>query len=164
MQNGGRKKTKITLEDNLKFEPSATVTETIKKLGLVNENKKVDITAQIDTSSNVRDLIISEIFINNGHRSGVLANMIMQEYNDSEEAFEDVGRCNTVYKHKEARAGPIRVILSAKLHSWFDIYRYVRLFRKAVTRDVSSRARAFLTWTENPFANSGAVSAASNAM
>ena len=47
-------------------------------MSLVNKKKMIKITQSYFT--NVRDLLIDKVFINNGHRSGVLKNMAIQEY------------------------------------------------------------------------------------
>ena len=155
------RRTKITPDDILEFEASKVVRDTIKCTGFLSEGRKVKISQSI--FSNVRDLLITEIFIDNGHRAGVLANMTLEEYENCEKlTSNDVEYCITVYKHKEARAGPIRVMLSSKLHSWFQIY--VKYCRVAVTKDMSPNAKVFLTWNGGTFEYSGGISQASNAI
>ena len=76
--------------------------------------------------------MITEVFIDNGHRAGVLSNMTMRECMNCEKL---AGRnfCITVYKHKQAKAGPIRVIFLAKLQRW--LFLYVKHVRSVVTKD-----------------------------
>ena len=52
--------------------------DTIKGMSLANEKKLEKVTQSF--FSNVRDLVITEIFIDNGHRAGVLSNMTIHEY------------------------------------------------------------------------------------
>ena len=155
------RKTKITPQDFLQFESSAVVRDTIKGMSLANEKKLEKVTKSF--FSNVRDLVITEILIDNGHRAGVLSNMTIQEYKESEKlSSADVEYCITVYKHKEARAGPIRVMLSSKLFSWLQIY--VNHCQSVVTTDNSPDSEVFLTWNGKPFECSGGISQASNSI
>ena len=82
----------------------------------------------------MRDFIVTEILINNGHRSGVLANMCLGEYKNLEQ-LQIGSTCITVFKHKRAQAGPICVILGANLFNWLKTY--VELMHSAVTTDRS---------------------------
>ena len=137
------------------------VRDSIKYISFLSDGRKVKISQSI--FSNVRDLLITKIFIDNGHRADVLANMTLEEYENCEKlTSNDVEYCITVYKHKEARAGPIRVMLSSKLHNWFQIY--VKYCHVAVTKDMSPNAKVFLTWNGGTFEYSGGISQASNAI
>ena len=153
------RKNKITPQDIRKFENSEIVCETITMLGYLDEGKKVKISRSFFT--NVRDLLITEIFIDNGHRAGVLSNMTMKEY-QSCETLSEGNYCITVYKHKQAKAGPIRVILGLKLHKWLSLY--VTHLRSAVTNDCTPSANVFVTWNGQSFHCSGGISMASNAL
>eukprot|EP00794_Sanderia_malayensis_P021337 gene21337-23412_t len=155
MENDRR--TKITPDHIVKFEQSSIVKETIKFLGILEE-KDLEVTQH--RFSSVRDLLITEIFIDNGHRAGVLANMTMGEYDniESKKGHHTI----TVFKHKEARAGPIRVIMNDKLFGWVKIY--IEKVRPTVTDDISSSSKVFLTWNGAPFINSGGISNASTAL
>ena len=154
------RKTKITPDDILEFEKSKIVCDTIAKLGQLEEcHGKMKINRSFFT--NVRDLLITEVFIDNEHRAGVLSNMNMEEYGDCEQLSEG-SFCVTVFKHKQAKAGPIRVIFSPKLHSWLTLY--VTLVRPVVTSDCSPSAKVFVTWNGQSFQYSGGISMASNAL
>ena len=105
--------------------------------------------------------MILEIFIDNGLRAGVLANMTIEEFKNTENIGDDM-RCITVFQRKQAEAGPIRVILSRKLYCW--VIAYVQNLRKWVTNDNGKDAKVFLTWTGKSFQYSGDISAASNSL
>ena len=126
--------------------------------GRLGEGRKCEVTQTHFTC--VRDFLLTQILINNGHRARVLPNMTMAEYSNVE--ARDGKYAITVFKHKEARAGPIRVILSLKLFEWLTIF--VEKFRASVTSDVSSNTAVFVTWTGEKFANSGGVTNACSAL
>ena len=152
MENDRR--TKITPDHIVKFEKSKIVRDTVKFLGLLQEN---DLEISQFRFSSARDLLITEIFTDNGHRAGVLANMTMEEFRNVESKKDH--HTVTVFKHKEARAGPIRVIMNNKLFGWMKVY--LEKIRPVVTDDTSSASKVFLTWNGTPFLNSGAISNAS---
>ena len=152
------RRTKIKPEHIVKFEQSSIVRDVIKMLGRLGEGRKCEVTQSRFTC--VRDFLMTQILINNGHRAGVLANMMIAEYSNVE--ARDGKYAITVFKHKEARAGPMRVTLSSKLFEWLTIF--VEKFRASVTSDVSSNAAVFVTWTGEKFANSGGVTNACSAL
>ena len=149
-------RTKITPAD-VKFEKSAIVREVIKLIAKFNGTKKCTLTQY----TNVRAFVILEIFIDNGQRAGVLANITIKEFKNTE-TIDDNMRCITVFDHKKAEVGPIRVILSRKLYYWLKPY--VQNFRKWVTNDNSKDAKVFLTWSGKSFEYSGDISAAGNSL
>ena len=151
------RKTKITPEDIVKFESSKVVREGIELINAYDGARKCTQKQFVL----VRNLIITEIFIDNGQRAGVLSNMTYGEFANVENLGSDTF-CITVFHHKEARAGPIRVILSQKLFNWLSTY--VRNFRKWVTDDNRAKAKLFLTWSGKSFAYSGDISSASNSL
>ena len=110
--------------------------------------------------SSVRDLLITEIVVDNGHRPGVLANMTVGEYREVES--NNGSHTITVFKHKEARAGPIIVTMNDKLFGWMKVY--MKKIRAAVSKDMSSTAKVFLTWNGLPFTNSGGIGNALTAL
>ena len=60
---------------------------------------------------------MTEIPINNGHRSDGLANMTTGEYKNHE-TLSNRDICVTVFKHKQAKAGPSHVIFRGTLFEW----------------------------------------------
>ena len=109
--------------------------------------------------ANICDLVITEVFIDNGHRAGVLSNMTMGEYMNCKK-LAGGNFCITVYK--QAKAAPIRIIFSAKLQRW--VFLYVTHVRPALTKDCSQDSKVFVTRNGQPFQYSGGISMASNAL
>ena len=152
------RRTKITPDHILKFEQSALVREIIKMFGRLGEGKRYEITQSHFTCA--RDFLMTEILIDNGHRAGVLANMTIEEFSNAETRK---GRHTiTVFKHKEARAGPIRVTLAPRLFEWLSIF--VEKFCSVVTSDMSSTSTVFVTWSGETFTTSGGVTTACSAL
>ena len=149
------RRTKILPQDILQFEKSPIVKEAIKILGQSDDKSRCTKTAFVL----VRDFVITELFIDNAHRAGVLANMTLQEFNNTE-TFEKSRYRLTVFHHKEARAGPIRVILRQSLFGWLTTY--VRNFRKWVADNDDGNGKVFVTFNGKSFEYSGDISAASN--
>ena len=113
------RRTRIKPEHILKFEASSAVVNTIKFIGLLSSRKKIELTQGRFTT--IHDLIFTEVFTDNGHRAGVLANMTLEEYKNKE--INKNGRfVITVFKHKEAKAGPIRISICEKIFGWMKIY------------------------------------------
>ena len=149
---------RIKPKDLLEFEATPLVRSIVKLLGLLSAGKKVEITQSCFT--NTRDLILTEIYRVNAHRAGVLANMTLEEYENCE--LKNGKYFITVFKHKEAKAGPIRIIIKEKVFGWLKIY--VEKVRPAVSNDSSNGACVTLTWTGGHFDNSGGISNAANAL
>ena len=122
--------------------------------GKMTEN---EVTVSRTLFTDIRDFLIIQIFIDNAHRAGVIANMTIKKFQDCEKVGGSY--CITVFKHKRSQAGPIRVILSMKLYSWLVLY--VTKVRTAAMNDNSAMAPVFVTWNGNKFACSGGVSVAS---
>ena len=69
----------------------------------------------------IRDFILTQITIANAHRSGVLANMTMGEFNKA--TLREGSFVITVKKHKTADVhGPARVVLSPTLFGYLKVY------------------------------------------
>ena len=154
------RKTKITPQDIVTFENSKVVRDTIVEIGQLKDGGRKKKVSR-SSFANICDLVITEVFIDNGHHAGVLSNMTMGEYMNCEK-LTGGNFCITVYKHKQAKAGPIRVIFSAKLHRW--LFLFVTHVRSAVTKDCGQDSKVFVTWNGQPFQYSGGISMASNAL
>ena len=107
----------------------------------------------------IRDFILTQITIANAHRSGVLANMTMGEFNNaklSEGCF-----VITVKKHKTADIhGPARVVLSPTLFGYLKVY--VAEVRSVVSQTKDDDDAVVLSWSGARLA-SGQISTAINA-
>ena len=112
----------------------------------------------------VRDFILLEITIANAHRSGVLANMTLEEYKKAKRV--DDSMVISVKEHKTADThGPARVVLSLSLFSYLRLY--INEMRSQVEDSTSeeygsNKARAFLSWNGAKL-ESGQISTAINA-
>ena len=82
--------------------------------------------------------------------------MNLQEFKDADEKNNPY--TITVFKHKEAHTGPIRVKMDAKLYSWMKLF--INTFHPVVTQDTSPTFLGFLTWNGKPFKKSGGIRSA----
>ena len=108
------RRNKIRPQDTVK---SNIVKEAIKLLGKSNDQIRCSPTAFVL----VRDFIITEIYIDNGHQAGVLLNMTMEEFYKTEKMKDNMYQL-MVFHHKESRSGQIRVILKESLFGWLTTY------------------------------------------
>ena len=109
----------------------------------------------------VRDFILVEITIANAHRSGVLADMTLEEYKKAKR----VGDSMVISVKTADTHGPVRVVLS------FSLFSYLRLYINEMRSQVedstseeygSNKARASLSWNGAKL-ESGQISTAINA-
>ena len=113
----------------------------------------------------IRDFILTEITIANAHRSEVLANMTIAEFQKAKETKQG-SMLIKVSKHKTADThGPARVVLSPTLFSYLKVY--VSEVRRQVTNSESENGDksmpVFLSWSGGKL-ESGQVSTAINAV
>ena len=108
----------------------------------------------------IRDFILTQITIANAHRSGVLANMTLGEFNKAKWLSEE--NCIiTVKKHKTADIhGPARVVLSPTLFGYLKTY--IAEVRSVVSETKDDDAAVILSWSGARLA-SGQISTAINA-
>ena len=92
----------------------------------------------------IRDFILTQIAIANAHRSGVLANMTLGEFN---KARLSEGNCIiTVKKHKTADIhGPARVVLSSTLFGYLKTY--IAEVRSVVSETKDDDHTVILSWS-----------------
>ena len=91
----------------------------------------------------VRDHLYTILLFANGHRSGVIANMTMEEFGKAK-VVGDVVEIN-VWRHKTVDTyGPAKVTLLPQHFSWLNIY--VLYLRSQLTVQCSN---VFLSWTGN---------------
>lgn len=107
----------------------------------------------------IRDFILTQITIGNAHRSGVLANMTLGEFN---KVRLSEGNCIiTVKKHKTADIhGPARVVLSSTLSGYLKTY--ITEVRSVVSETKDDDDAVMLSWSGARLA-SGQISTAINA-
>lgn len=85
-----------------------------------------------------------EISVDNAKRAGVIANMLLEEFNRASKHDDEnvilVKASKTVATH-----GPSRIVMSPKLHSWMNIFvREVRSRVPGVSRNCSEKV--FVSW------------------
>ena len=90
------RRTRIMPSQILGFEASPAVWNIVKLLGFISAGRKLEITQS--RFNDVRNLIFIQVFINNGHRAGALANMTIEELENKEKTKN--GYRITVFKHK----------------------------------------------------------------
>ena len=112
----------------------------------MSAQQEFEVTQNIYTG--VRDLIFSELFIDNGHHTEVPSNMTLNlEFDDKKEI--DDGYCFTVFKYKEVKSGPLRIYADQKLYGLMKIYR--ENVRPTVTTDTDKLTMIFfLVWKQIP--------------
>lgn len=121
------------------FDTSHVARAAISLLG--RYGKEDDTPSQVEYTS-VRDYLLTTICINNGSRSGTLANMTLGEF----EAATDEDGC-FVKEHKTFTThGPVNVVFTASLHRYTKIF--VAKFRNSLG-DVSTGARSPLFLSTN---------------
>ena len=153
------RRNKVMPEQILQFEASPIVCHIIKVIKALSAQQEFEITQSIYTG--IQDLIFTEVFINNGHQTEVPANMTLKlEFDNKKEI--DAGYCFTVVKHKEAKAGPIRIYADQELYGWMKIYR--ENVRPTVTTDTGKSSIFFLSWYGNRFQKSGGISNTSTSL
>jgi site-specific recombinase XerD len=135
---------RLTPENIRKFEKSDMAREAIKIIGCHSDTTQTTLVTQRSYTL-VRDFLFTQTLIDNANRPGVLAHMTMQEYNRMHE--QDDHYVITVMKHKTAYVHvPPRIVLNAKLKSWFSIF--VEVMRPQITSATSGNV--FLSWNGKP--------------
>jgi hypothetical protein len=88
-------------------------------LGEVMDGSVTEITQSMYTV--MRDFLLTQIVVTNANRSGVLANMSVDEFNAVRQT--DGSFVVSVKNHKTAATyGPAKVVLSKSLHSWLSVF------------------------------------------
>ncbi|XP_068757402.1 uncharacterized protein [Montipora capricornis] len=150
----------VTPEMVSKFERSESARTAISYIGQLSGAHALEVNQSMYTL--IRDFILTEMTIANAHRSGVLANMTIEE-------FKKVKKTNqgsmliSVKNHKTADVhGPARVVLTPTLFSYLDVY--VNEVRSCVAissseKDSNSPSFVFLSWNGQKL-QSGQISTA----
>ena len=101
----------------------------------------------------VRDYSLTIVCINNGSRSGALANLTLGEFNKAEKDGSDfivkVKRHKTFTSH-----GPAHLILASSIYKWLQIF--ITRFRNRLGDNMSTddNEPVFLTWNHQPMHSS----------
>ena len=108
----------------------------------------------------IRDFILTEMTVTNAHRSGMLANMTIGEFNKSKQESNG-SYVISVKNYKPASIhGPARVVLSPKLFGYLEVY--VNEVRSVVNSTKEENDSVILSWS-GAKVMSGQISTAINA-
>jgi len=135
----------VTPEMIYKFERSESARMAVNYIDELSGAHFLEINQSIYTL--IRDYVLLELTITNAHRSGVLANMTIGEFEKAKETKQGSMLIN-VSKHKTADThGPARVVISPTLFSYLKVY--VTEVRRHITDSESSSDKTmpvFLSW------------------
>ena len=132
----------ISPEQIAEFERSEASRAAICLLGQLSGAHSIQITQTQYTL--IRDFLMVEISVDSAKRAGVIANMLLEEFNRASKHDDEnvilVKASKTVATH-----GPARIVMSPKLHSWMNIFvREVRSRVPGVSRNCSEKV--FVSW------------------
>ncbi|CAB4029523.1 Hypothetical predicted protein [Paramuricea clavata] len=98
--------------------------------------------------TSVRDYLLTIICINNGSRSGSLANMTLEEFQNAHQDGDDY--VVKVKKHKTFTThGPAHIVMPTAIYMWLGIF--VSNFRNKLGEvDKGDNAPVFLSWNLHP--------------
>ena len=130
-----------TPEQIRKFETSETTRNAVKLLGEFSEKEQVLTQAEY---TNVRDYLLTELCINNGSRSGALANMTLQEFNQASQ--EEGCYVVRVKNHKTYTThGPVNLVLNPTLYKYVEIF-ITKMRNNIPDVDLGNKTTVFLSW------------------
>lgn len=133
-----------TPEQIQQFDTSELAREAVKILGKFQESSESKMPCQKEYTV-VRDYLLTILCINNGSRSGGLANMTLGEFRAAKKYDDDY--LVLVKKHKTfATHGPANILCSPFIHEWMNIF--ITKFRNQLGDvDMANTAPVFLTWS-----------------
>ncbi|CAB4024829.1 Neurofilament medium polypeptide [Paramuricea clavata] len=132
---------KKTPEDIRKFDSFGVARTAVKTIGEFNEQDQL--LTQVEYT-NVRDYLLTVICINNGSRSGSLANMTLEEFKQA--TMEEGCYVVRVKKHKTFTThGPVNVVLHPTLHKYVEIF--ISKMRNCLPdTNLDTKETVFLNW------------------
>ena len=131
-----------------KFMSSSVARAAVNMLGGYQAKPEGTMPSQSEYTS-VRDYLVTSLCINNGSRSGALANMTVGEFKKAQ-PLDDSFVVMKVRKHKTFTThGPANIVLSATLHNCMTIF--LNKFRYPVANMTFNHAKpVFLSWSNRP--------------
>ena len=140
-----------TPEQIKEFETSKIAREAVRLLGQYDNEERADSPNQSEFTT-VRDYLLTIICINNGARSGALANMTLQEFERATK--EDGCAVVRVHNHKTLFShGPVNVVLDQSLHRYTAIF--IEKFRNRIEGTTTDgNAPVFVTWNQGGMTSS----------
>lgn len=132
----------VTPEMVSQFENSESARTAVAYIGQMSGAHSIQVNQSMYTL--IRNFILTEMTIADAHRSGVLANMTMDEFLRAKKTSQEsmlikVKDHNTADTH-----GPARVVLSPTLFSYVKVY--VNEVRSLVQKDSDTSSSVFLSW------------------
>ena len=125
------------------FENSESTRKAVANIGQFSGAHSLEMNQLIYTL--VRDFILTEITITNAHRSGVLANMTIEEFEKANKA-EQGSMVIKVSNHKTADThGPPSIVLSPTLFSYLKVY--VSEVRQVSKSNDDKSMPVYLSWS-----------------
>jgi len=128
----------LTPDQSQQFKTSKVCLTAVKLIGLMSTEDHSMLQTEYVT---VRNLLIATIAFTNANRSGVLANMTLEEFN--KDRVVDGHYVVSVSDHKTAASyGLAKIILPTSLYSWMIIY------AKRIRPHIASKVipELFITW------------------
>lgn len=139
----------ITPKQIKEFERSKAARDAVCLLGQLSGAHATTISQSQYTL--IRDFLLLQITVDNASRAEALANMKLSElksvHKQGDEFVVSIKDHKTIVTH-----GPARIVLSAKLHSWMQIF--VAKVRPAACKSSDNDKCVFLSWTGEPLASS----------
>ena len=124
------------------FENSESARTAVAYIGQLSGAHSIQVNQSMYTL--IRNFILTEMTIANAHRSGVLANMTMDEFLKAKKTSQE-SMLIKVKDHKTADThGPARVVLSPTLFSYLKVC--VNEVRSLVQKDSDTSSSVFLSW------------------
>ena len=132
----------VTPEMVSQFENSESARTAVAYIGQLSGAHSIQVNQSMYTL--IRNFILTEMTIANAHRSGVLANMTMDEFLKAKKTSQE-SMLIKVKDHKTADThGPAHVVLSPTLFSYLKVY--VNEVRSLVQKDSDTSSSVFLSW------------------
>jgi len=149
----------ITSDKVAQYDKSESALSAIKYLGEVSDGLLHDVSMMEYVQ--VRDFLLLQIILSNANRSGVLANLTLEQFNGAQ--FVDGSYVLSVSQHKTAfMYGPAKIVLTPMLYSWMSLF--VKYVRSQITKRATGNAMyLFLSWTGEPFESGGITRAIQSA-
>ena len=134
-----------TPEQIKQFDSSDVARRAIKIIGEFQESNEQVLPSQSQYTT-VRDYLLTILCINNGSRSGALANMTMEEFRaaqrDGDEYLVRVKNHKTFDSH-----GPAPVVFSQSIYKWMEVF-IGRMRNRLADVDTTNTAPVFLSWNQ----------------
>ncbi|XP_028394421.1 uncharacterized protein LOC114518606 [Dendronephthya gigantea] len=139
-----------TPEEVKQFDISEVARKAVKVLGEFQTDPDVSVVSQAEYTI-VRDYLMTLICINNGSRSGPIANMTMEEFQNATQ--QDDCYVVRVKKHKTFTThGPAHLVLSSSIHNYMKVF--IEKLRRCIPDVNACQPIVFLSYRGTPLDSS----------